>query len=258
MIFFSIVMFLISALCVVAYLVLRRPLIDFTVPNMEITSPLPSVKAVGRDVVDASGKIVKLRGVNAAWFAPRSGTCGFKGLNTDWDYFNVSDSRFGEEKSTELFKTWNDNYFVDQDFNMIAAMGYNFIRIPLHYRNFQYRNSTWIRKSNGLIDFDQLEKFVAMAGRYGVYAQLDFSVWNGREVLYEGISKADPNMSVEDTRQTRMWRQQAVDFMGNVTKNFIGNPNILGMDIVNEPVPSYGDLLMILMYERMRRVDRKM
>ena len=253
----SVSMVIVTILSLTAFFLLPKNILDMSIPDTALRAPLSYAKVSGRDIVDDTGKVIKLRGANAGgWFTPESWMCGFDGLDNDWDYYNVTDSRFGEDKSRELFKIWNDNFFTERDFQMMAAMGYNFIRFPLHFRNFQNRDTSWIRKVDGTIDFDQLDKFVAMSGKYGIYVQLDLRVWNGRDIMYEGISKAEPWLSEEEASKTRLWRQQAVDFIGNVTEHFVGNPNILGIDAVNEPVPSYGDTLMIEMYNRIRQVDQ--
>ena len=46
---------------------------------------------------------------------------------------NLFLQRFGEEKTLDLWAYYRDNYFTDQDFDTIKALGMNLIRLPFTY-----------------------------------------------------------------------------------------------------------------------------
>ena len=131
----------------------------------------------GETLVNANGEEVRLRGVNLGgwliqedWFCPAD-----NGKRGDHWTLETLIARFGTERAYELYNIYWDNWITEYDFAQIAEMGFNCVRIPFWYRNFQSDdNGTWILNDAGEKDFSRLDWAVEMCRRYGLYAILDF------------------------------------------------------------------------------------
>lgn len=218
--------------------------------------PLQKLVISGNKIIYANGTEFYPKGVNTgAWFAPEGNFTGMANMDNDFQFFNISDSRWGEQTTLDLMNLWIDNFFSDIDFQAMKAFGFNYIRLGVHYRNFQWANTSWILLPNGQIDFTRLDTAISRAAANGLYVLLDFHIWYGRDVLYEGISKAEPWNDAASLAWYQLLRDKAAEFHTALVTHVRGNSAILGIELFNEPVPSYDNVLSQQMYSVIRRVD---
>ena len=193
------------------------------------------------------GEEVRLRGVNLGgwlimedWFCPvDNDTSG------DLVTINKLTERFGAQKTAQLYNIYRDNWIIESDFKNIADMGFNCVRIPFWYRNFQSdENGTWITDENGEIDLSRLEWAVDMCRKYGIYAVLDLHGANGCQGYADhcGLKTSDlDNVNYhffDRNAQGKWYREQAVELWRVIAERFSGDPAVAMFDLLNEPLCS--------------------
>ncbi|KAI9344551.1 glycoside hydrolase superfamily [Obelidium mucronatum] len=209
----------------------------------------------GPNVVFPNGTIWTGRGVNlGAWFIMNAIFGGFQNT-AEFDFFKVVQARWDEATAYNLMNIYIDNAMTDKDFVFIKELGFNFVRLPIHFRNFQWTNGTWIRKPDGEIDFSRLDKAISMITSRGLYVSIDFHNWFGQDVLYERISKAEPWLPADLAAQCENDRAMAIEFLTKLTLHIKGRPGLFGLDMINEPVPSYDDTLTKVLHKAIRAAD---
>jgi endoglucanase len=111
------------------------------------------LKANGKDVRKnyGSGETVYLRGTNAGgyllqefWMTPTSYSSSPYTVTCEMDIYKTLTSRFGEATMRSLVKTYQDNYWTEQDFDNCKNLGMNVIRLPMWYMNFVDFNGNYI------------------------------------------------------------------------------------------------------------------
>lgn len=231
-------------------------------PSLRLVSPnlanIPLQKLVisGNKITYSNGTEFYPKGINTgAWFAPEGNFTGMVNMENDFEFFNISDSRWGERTTLDLMNLWIDNFYSDIDFQAMKAFGFNYIRLGVHYRNFQWANTSWILLPNGQIDFTRLDSAISRAAANGLYVLLDYHIWYGRDILYEGISKAEPWNDAASSAWYQFLRDKAAEFHAELVSHVRGNTAILGIEMFNEPVPSSGNVLSQQIYSAIRRVD---
>jgi aryl-phospho-beta-D-glucosidase BglC (GH1 family) len=145
-----------------------------------IVSPTPKNNFTDRLIVrdrqivfSSNGTEFYGRGVNlGSWFNPEGHMLMWDGLPNEFAFFNVSDEKWGEVRTRELMHVWIDNFMGDRDFKFIKDLGFNFVRLPLHYRNFQWRNTSWVLDDEGSIDFSRLDRALYWAELNNLYVQI--------------------------------------------------------------------------------------
>lgn len=196
----------------------------------------------GYKLVNENGEEVFLKGLNiGGWLIMEDWFCPVFNNDTGDSYtYKVLTERFGVDKAYELLNIYQDNWIQETDFKNIADMGFNCVRIPFWYRNFQSDdNGTWILDENGEIDLSRLEWAVEMCRKYGLYAILDLHGVNGCQSNSDhcGTSK---NMHFFDQNEKGEWyRQQATELWRVIAKRFAGDPAIAMFDLLNEPMSEF-------------------
>lgn len=206
--------------------------------NISITAE-DALHAEGSKIYNAKGEEVFLRGLNLGgwliqedWFTPVSNNA--KG---DLYTLGVFEERFGLEKAYELFNIYQDNWITEADFKNIADMGFNCVRIPFWYRNFQSDdNGTWIRDENGEIDLSRLEWAVDMCRKYGIYAILDLHGANGAQGNSGHAGIKNSYHFFDRTEKGEWYRKQAAELWEVIAERFAGDPAIAMFDLLNEPM----------------------
>jgi len=217
----------------------------------------PFLKAAGTDLRNDRGKgdVVPLRGVNLGawlviehWMAPLDAG-GTKDL---WTALDILEERFGLAEAERLLAIYQDTWIQDRDFDRIAALGMNVVRVPFWYRTLQHRDGTWRGDA-----FRRLDWVVAAAWKRGIYTVIDL---HGPKAPQRANAHCTGHIVPEAT----LWKdpaaqQEVVDLWAGIAKHYAGNPAIAGYDLLNEPmdVPSReanADLLGRC-YDAIRAVD---
>lgn len=227
------------------------------VANITITpqQELQVVKAAieSSDFIKANGTVLKnnygsgdtiyLRGVNAGgytlqefWMCPTnySNNCSDQD-----DIWRILTNRFGAEAAKTLVNAYESAYWTEADFDRIASLGMNCIRLPLWYRNFVDSNNNWYSNA-----FDRVDWFVREAGERGIYVIIDmhgaYGSQNGSD--HSGVDGGDykeaasefffgANAASNQEKYYQMWEKLAAHFKGN--------PTVAGYDLLNEPYCTY-------------------
>src|SRR5579883_3502717 len=93
----------------------------------------------GRNIVDASGNVVQLRGFNLGgwfimekWMAPLdSGS-----LPDTYSVIQTLDSRFGVATEQSLIATYQQSWITTTDLDNIKNAGFNVVRVPVWWGQF--------------------------------------------------------------------------------------------------------------------------
>ncbi|MBR5427244.1 MAG: cellulase family glycosylhydrolase [Clostridia bacterium] len=210
----------------------------------DASAPVPitagdALHTEGEKMFNADGEEVFLRGVNLGgwliqedWFCPTdNGTQG-----DHWTLETLTE-RFGVEKAYELYNIYWDNWITEYDFAEIAKMGFNSVRIPFWYRNFQSDdNGTWILNDAGGIDFSRLDWAVEMCRKYGLYAILDLHGVNGCQGMQDHCGQLNNCHFFDNSEQGEKYRADAVELWAKIAERFAGDPAVAMFDLLNEPM----------------------
>lgn len=203
----------------------------------------------GTKIYNRRAEDVMLRGINlGGWLIMEDWFCPIDNAKKGDHYTTeVLESRFGTEKTRELYEIYQDNWITETDFQNIADIGFNCVRIPFWYRNFQSDdNGTWIRDENGEIDLSRLEWAVEMCRKYGLYAILDLHGANGSQGYADhcgNSSENGENYHFFDRNSTgAQYRRQAVELWSVIAERFAGNPAVAMFDLLNEPMCNVPEL----------------
>ncbi|ORX41154.1 glycoside hydrolase superfamily [Kockovaella imperatae] len=206
----------------------------------------------GTNVVDPSGNQVMLKGTNiGGWLVWEDWMCGMTDNSGNADRFaqTTLTSRFGVDQTYQLLNTWQDNWFVESDFDVIASMGFNLIRLPFSYKNFIYPNGSYITNAQGDVDFSRLDWAVSNAKQRGIYVIPVYHIWDGQEQGYSTIS--------ENSNEGQQQRDLCGALWTKIAAHFAGESAIAAFDMINEPTGSWGNILQQDLYTAIRAGDSK-
>lgn len=154
------------------------------------------------------------------------------------------EARFGAAQAQNLILAWQNNFITDADFAQVAASGFNSIRLPFSWRNLQNADGTWIRDSNGQIDFSTLDHAMELAAKYNLYVVLDLHIWQGRQANYGNVVSGTSSPDL----------LSAATLWGVVADHYRGNGLIAGFDLLNE-VPNTSPAVWETLYAAVRNAD---
>ena len=190
--------------------------------------------ASGRNIVDASGKVTPLRGVNLGgwfimekWMAPLdSGS-----LPDTYSVIRELDNRFGVAAEQALIKGYQQNWITTVDLDNIKNAGFNVVRVPVWWGQFypldNVSNSGWRADA-----FDELDWLVAACAQRGLYVIIDMHGAVGSQANSDDTGQANLNAywgnGNNQGNTAYMWWRIADHYKGNAT--------VAGYDLLNEPV----------------------
>ena len=192
----------------------------------------------GARIVNESGETVVLRGTNfGGWGILEDWFCPFIDPSGEENTYQTLVSRFGQDATHDLFKHYRANWIIEQDYQNVADMGMNVIRLPIWYRNLQRDdNGTWYRDARGNIDFSELDGVVSMCRKYGLYLILDLHGLLGYQNDYDHCGKSKSMSLFDDTAQGARFREVTLDFWTELAKHYADEPTVAMYDLMNEPL----------------------
>ncbi len=187
-------------------------------------------------IVDENGEKVVLKGVNLGNWLLWETWMGFVPEYTeDWAYYDTLQvflERFGEEKTAEIVKTFEDNFITENDIAQIEKLGFNCVRVPFWYRNFMTEDLVWLAENhNDNKGFQKLDWLISTCEKYGIYVMLDLHGAPGGQSKNHCTGKAGRNELYEN--ETMM--NATVELWSAIAERYKDNKTVCAYDLLNEP-----------------------
>ena len=230
------------------------PTITASASGLTTASQTESVQSVtsgsflrtsGTSIVNGSGQTVQLRGVNLGswlimegWMSPLDSS----GLPDEYGVIQTLENRFGVSEEQSLIKTFQQNWIALQDIQNIKAEGFNVIRVPVWWGDFETLQGQW--RSDA---FQELDWLVNTAGSMGIYTIIDMHGVVGGQSTSDDTGQANLNnywTSSYDQQQTNL-------LMENIALHYKNNPMVAGYDLMNEPDNAPSDSAVISAYDQL-------
>ena len=187
-------------------------------------------------IVNENGENVVLKGVNLGNWLLWETWMGFVPEYThDWAYYDtlqVLIDRFGEEKTAEIVKTYEDNFITEEDISQIEKLGFNCIRVPFWYRNFMTEELKWLSENHDdNKGFQKLDWLISTCEKYGIYVMLDLHGAPGGQSKNHCTGKAGRNELYENENMMNA----TVELWSVIAERYKDNKTVCAYDLLNEP-----------------------
>jgi len=198
---------------------------------MALPPPHGFVRTSGTHLVDSQGHQLTLRGTNLGnWLVREGYMFHFEGgPQSAREIEALTNELLGPEEAKKFWREYLDRYITREDIQFLKRVGFNSIRIPIHYKYFESDDAEGFRLLDRVIDWSRetglyviIDMHCAPGGQTG--ANIDDS-W-GYPWLYD---------SPEAQQQTiAVWKRIAAHYRDSET--------VLGYDLLNEPIPHFPEL----------------
>lgn len=200
-------------------------------------------------IIGLNGKPFILKGVNLGGWLLMEGYI-LHSLNVGESVFKKEFLKtLGKEDLTRFEKNFRETFIQEEDFQKIARLGFNCIRLPFHYKLIEkkpYRYS-----SEGLV---YLDKTIAWAKKYNLLIILD---------LHAAAGCQNHDWHSDSVGQAQLWSNPQYQNRTAALWKFLANryrdcSQIAGYDILNESVVSNARKLNCLyrkIFKAIRSVD---
>ncbi|MBS4055869.1 MAG: cellulase family glycosylhydrolase [Bacteroidales bacterium] len=189
----------------------------------------------GTQIVNNQGPFL-IRAINFGnWMVQESYMMKTKGVFPQHKVKQLINGLIGEEKSAVFYDTWRANFVTEADVIHIKALGFNAIRLPMHYNLFTLPieseavkgENTWLE--TGFILTDSL---LSWCTKHEVYLILDLHAAPG------GQGK-DANINDYDAEKPSLWenplnQEKTIALWAKLASRYANEPWIGGYDLINE------------------------
>jgi hypothetical protein len=213
----------------------------------------PFLAAQGTQIRDGRGMgdVIALRGANlGSWLLLEPWMSPVADVVDDNTMRSTLSSRFGDATKDSLIAAYEDAWVQSGDFDNMAALGMNVIRLPFWYLNLE--NADGSARADA---FTKLDWAIGEAWKRCIYTVVD---------LHGAPGSQNGNLGSGVQGPSNLWTSDAdkahtVAIWQKVASHYAGNPAVAGYDLLNEPfgAPSDQDRwdMQNSLYEAVRGVD---
>ncbi len=194
------------------------------------------VHASGKKVLDINGQELILRGhAPGGWMIQEPYMMEIE-ANSQHEIRARIQDLLGEKNTEAFYRKWLENGFRKEDVRLLAEMGFNSIRLPMHYNLFtlpieeepERGANTWLETGFQLVD-----NVLAWCKEYGIYLILDMHGAPGGQGKDTNISDYDPSkLSLWESADNQ---DKLVALWVKLADRYANEPYIAAYDLVNEP-----------------------
>ncbi len=190
------------------------------------------VHASGTQIVDGTGKPLILRGLGLGdWFEPEGYMWNFSGSRGDRPR-RINDritELIGATAAAAFWQSWYDNFITEADVARMAELGFNSVRLAMHYGLLLPDGQTSFNEQG----FQYLTNLVGWCSHHGIWVILDLHCAPGGQTGYNIDDSVNdtPDLFTTPANQDRL-----VMLWTEIARRFAGNPTVAGYDLLNEPL----------------------
>jgi len=186
------------------------------------------VHTSGANLVDDQGKALTLRGTNLGnWLEPE-GYMFHLGdtAQSPREIEELSYELIGPEKADAFWKQWRETYITQADIDRIKAMGFNSVRVPIHWKFFDSENGEGFRL---------LDRLVEWARKDHIYVIIDLHCAPGGQTG----TNIDDSYGYPWLYLSPEAQQHTIAIWRGIAAHYAKEPIVLGYDLLNEPIPHF-------------------
>jgi hypothetical protein len=192
------------------------------------------VHTEGKNFIAPDGSVLHIKGISLGnWLMPEGYMFKFEVAKSPRQIYGEFERLLGRERATAFWTGFRDSYIGEDDIRFIKSVGFNTIRIPLHWDLFMTEDGAIEGPGWALLD-----RVIGWAKAAGLYVIVDLHAAPGGQT---GINHDDgPGYPVmfyvprDRDLTVRLWQA--------IAKRYAGDPTILGYDLLNEPIAPYHDI----------------
>lgn len=202
-----------------------------------VNPPIENILRVKNgNIVDADGKKILLFGINLGnWMLMETWMNAIPEYTMDWGHYDTLEllkEKFGEKKTAELMRVYQENFITEKDIEQIEKLGFNCVRVPFWYRNFMHEDGTWLTESmNENPGFLRLDWLIEKCEEHGIYVILDMHGAPGGQSMNHSTGKAGRNLLYTD----ESCMQMAEKLWKEIAARYKDSSAVAAYDLLNEP-----------------------
>jgi endoglucanase len=188
------------------------------------------LKVSGKYIVNDKNEEVLLRGIGlGGWLMPEGymlQTSSF--ANAPWELKLKVIDVVGQQKADSFWSAYRKNFVTRKDVERLAQMGFNSIRLPMHWEFFINSSGTWI--TDGFIIIDSL---LRQCADNNIYLILDLHAAPGGQ---NSSNISDYHYPFPSLWQSDSNKQVTINLWKKIAQRYKNEPWIGGYDLLNETV----------------------
>ncbi|MCV2395194.1 glycoside hydrolase family 5 protein [Actinotalea sp. M2MS4P-6] len=194
-------------------------------------TPHGFVRAADGLIVGPDGTPLHLRGVGlGTWLLPEGYMWGFGDAAASPRQIEaLVVDLVGQERARAFWREFRDAFITRQDVELIAASGFDHVRVPINWRVLVTSDGDWLEDGFALID-----RLVGWCRDAGLLALFDLHGAPGGQTgtnIDDSAGRPELFMDARNVELTvALWRE--------IARRYRDEPTVLGYDLLNEPLPN--------------------
>jgi len=186
-----------------------------------------------KQIVDAAGKPILLRATNFGnWLVPEGYMWLFEGgPQSPGEIRALVLELLGPEGSAAFWRKYRENYITREDIALVERVGFNAIRVPLHYSLFEGDGE----------GFKLLDQVIAWSRAKGLYVILDLHAAPGGQTG----ANIDDSAGYPWLYRSPQEQEHLIAIWRRLASHYRDEPAVLGYDLLNEPIPPFPGLAVL-------------
>ncbi len=192
------------------------------------------VQTEGKTFIAPDGRVLHIKGISLGnWLMPEGYMFKFEVAKSPSQIFGAFERLLGPEPAKAFWTEYRERYIGEDDIRFIKSVGFNAVRIPLHWDLFMSEDGAIEGPGWALLD-----RVIGWAKAAGLYVIVDLHAAPGGQT---GINHDDgpgyPLMFYvprDHDLTVKLWQA--------IAQRYAGDPTILGYDLLNEPIAPYHDI----------------
>jgi len=186
------------------------------------------VRTEGTHLVDPQGHPLSLRGTNLGnWLVREGYMFHFEGgPQSAREIETLTNELLGPDAAGKFWREYLDRYITSDDIQFLKRVGFNSIRIPIHYKYFESENADGFRL---------LDRVVEWSREAGLYIVIDMHAAPGGQTG----ANIDDSWGYPWLYDSPEAQQLLITIWKRIAAHYRDSETVLGYDLLNEPIPHF-------------------